>query len=51
MALAAVLALSLFAFPAAQPAFSDPGPFNTLLGSWGCSVEYSLADGTGERIK
>jgi len=51
MALAAVLAPSLFAFPAAQPAFSDPGPFNTLLGSWGGTGEYSLADGTRERIK
>ena len=50
-ALTAALALSLFAFPAAKPALSDPGPFNTLLGSWGGSGEYSLADGTRERIK
>jgi hypothetical protein len=50
-AFATALALSLFAFPVAQPAFSDPGPFNTLLGSWGGSGEYSLADGTRERIK
>jgi len=50
-ALAAALALSLFAFPAAEPALSDSGPFNTLLGSWGGTGEYSLADGTRERIK
>jgi len=50
-ALTAALALSLFAFPAAKPALSDPGPFNALLGSWGGSGEYSLADGTRERIK
>ncbi|HEY8277680.1 MAG TPA: hypothetical protein VIG52_11960 [Methyloceanibacter sp.] len=51
MALTAAVALSLFAFPAAKPAFSDTGPFNTLLGSWGGTGEYSLADGTRERIK
>jgi len=50
-ALAAALALSLFAFPAANPALSDTGPFNALLGSWGGTGEYSLADGTRERIK
>lgn len=50
-ALVAALALSLFAFPTAKPALSDPGPFNTLLGSWGGTGEYSLADGTRERIK
>jgi hypothetical protein len=50
-ALAAAVALSLFAFPAAEPAHSDSGPFNTLLGSWGGTGEYSLADGTRERIK
>jgi len=49
--LVAALALSLVVFPAVQPAHSDPGPFNTLLGSWGGSGEYSLADGTRERIK
>jgi hypothetical protein len=50
-ALVAALALSLFAFPGAKPALSDPGPFNTLLGSWGGTGEYSLADGSRERIK
>lgn len=50
-ALVAALALSLFGLPTAKPALSDPGPFNTLLGSWGGSGEYSLADGTRERIK
>jgi hypothetical protein len=49
--LVAALAFLLFAFPTAQPAFSDTGPFNTLLGSWGGTGEYSLADGSRERIK
>jgi hypothetical protein len=30
---------------------AEPGPFSTLLGTWGGSGEYSLTDGTRERLK
>ena len=43
--------LALFAALTAKPALSDPGVFNTLLGSWGGTGEYSLADGTRARVK
>ena len=49
--LLAVMALALLAVLGAKPAFSDSAAFNTLLGSWGGTGEYSLADGTRARIK
>ena len=50
-ALIAAVGLPLLVVLGAHQATADPGPFNALLGSWGGTGEYSLADGTRERIK
>jgi hypothetical protein len=50
-ALVAVIVLPLLVVLGAHQATADTGPFNALLGSWGGTGEYSLADGTRERIK
>jgi len=50
-ALIAIVVLPLLVLFGAHQATADPGPFNGLLGSWGGTGEYSLDDGTRERIK
>ena len=49
--LAAIAVGALTFLVPVSPVKADPGPFNTLLGSWGGSGEIRLDKGRKERIK